>query len=123
MKQPQARPTVHPLAPKHIMTSRPSLSVLPTTAVVRPTTGQVSTDLGGEVAILHIESGKYFALNGVGARVWELVANGSTIDDILATLLDEFDIDAERCERDLTQLLLELEERRLVEIDRTAVDA
>jgi hypothetical protein len=96
---------------------------LPGRAAVRPGQGQVSTDLGEEVAILHIESGKYFALNAVGARVWDLVANGSTVDDILAALLREFDVDAERCERDLTQVLLELEERRLVEIDRTAVDA
>jgi hypothetical protein len=98
-------------------------SKLPGYAPVRPGQGQVSTDLGEEVAILHIESGKYFALNAVGARVWELVADGSTVDEILAAMLGEFDIDAERCERDLTQLLLELEERRLVEIDRTAVDA
>jgi hypothetical protein len=96
---------------------------LPPHASVRPAAGQVSTDLGDEVAILHIESGKYFALDPVGARVWELVADERTVHDILAALLDEFDVDEARCERDLTQLLLELEEKGLVEISREVSEA
>jgi len=87
-------------------------------ARVRPATGQVSTDLGGEVAILHIESGKYFALSPVGARAWGLLKDVSAVGDILEVLLDEFDVDAAVCERDLIQLLRRLEDRELVEISR-----
>jgi hypothetical protein len=34
---------------------------------------QVSSDLGGEVAILDLTGGMYYGLDAVGARVWELV--------------------------------------------------
>ena len=35
--------------------------------------GQVSSDLGGEVAILDLNAGMYYGLDEVGVRVWDLV--------------------------------------------------
>lgn len=85
--------------------------------IVRATPGQVSADLGEATAILHIDSGYYYALSAVGARVWELVKEEPiTVGEILRVLLEEYDVAPERCARDLHALLHGLAERGLVEI-------
>ena len=42
---------------------------------------QVSSDLRGEAAILQLESGVYYTLNAVGARVWTLLQQPQRVDD------------------------------------------
>ena len=66
---------------------------------------QVSCDLGGEAAILQLASGIYYGLNPVGARVWALLQQPRTAREIRDALLAEYDVDRERCERDLLALL------------------
>ncbi|HUP01087.1 MAG TPA: PqqD family peptide modification chaperone [Gemmatimonadota bacterium] len=84
--------------------------------VVTRTNGQVSSDLGGEVVIFDVDAGTYFGLEGVGARVWELLGQSVTMGEIERILLEEYDVEPERCWRDLVHLLSGLIERGLVEV-------
>ena len=77
---------------------------------------QVSCDLAGEAAILHLGSGMYYSLDRVGARVWSLVQSSTSFRRIRDTLLAEYDVTAERLERDLTELLNALLVERLIEV-------
>ena len=77
---------------------------------------QVSTDLGGGTAILHLKSGLYYSLNEVGARVWELIQESRTVEDVLAMLLDEYDVPREECERHLLAVLQQLREEELIRV-------
>ena len=83
--------------------------------VVTRTSGQVSSDLGDEVVIVHVDGGTYFGMEGVGARVWELLDQPSTLGEIERVLVEEYDVDPERCWRDLVQLVSGLIDRRLAE--------
>jgi len=47
--------------------------------------------VGEEMVLLDFERGVYYGLNPVGARVWELLAEGKTAEEIISTLTDEFD--------------------------------
>lgn len=87
---------------------------------VQATSGQITADLGGTIAIHHIESGYDYALNAVGARVWELVKEPITVGKILQVLLREYDVASERCAQDLNALLQGLAERGLLEIGRNS---
>lgn len=78
---------------------------------------QVSTDLGGEVAILQLRSGIYYSLNEVGARIWELVQEPHSVNDILSALLDEYEVAPEECERDLLGILEELQAEKLIQVE------
>jgi hypothetical protein len=78
---------------------------------------QVSCDLGGEAVILDMQKGKYFGLNGVGSRVWELVQQPRSVEEIRDQLLIEFDVDRERCERELSVLLHDLAEHGLIRLN------
>jgi Coenzyme PQQ synthesis protein D (PqqD) len=77
---------------------------------------QVSADLGGEAAILHLKNGVYYSLDPVGARIWELLQQPRRVGQILASLTEEFDVEAERCKRDLIELLAKLEGEGLIQI-------
>ena len=77
--------------------------------------GQLSCDLAGETAILHLESGQYYGLNPAGARIWELLREPREAEEIREALLREFDVEPEICERDLMALLAELAGRGLIE--------
>lgn len=78
---------------------------------------QVSTDLGGEVAILHLTTGVYYSLNEVGARVWDLIQESQPVGNVLETLLDEYEVAPEDCERHLLTILEELREEKLIKVE------
>ena len=77
---------------------------------------QISADLAGEIAILNVKSGIYYGLNPVGASVWKLIQEPRTVSQVRDALLKEYDVQAERCEKDLLNLLERLEEEKLVEL-------
>ena len=77
---------------------------------------QVSSDLADEKVILSIGSGRYFGLRGVGGRIWDLLKEPRRIGEISDTILSEYDVDADRCERDVLDLVAKLVERGLAEI-------
>lgn len=85
-------------------------------SVVTVSSRQISSAMGAEQAILQLDSGKYFGLNPVGARVWQLAAEPRKVGEILATLLAEYEVPAERCRADLLAVLLQLQAAGLIEV-------
>ena len=77
---------------------------------------QVSCDLAGEAAILNINSGIYYGLDPVGARIWNLMQEPRAVADIQSTITDEYDVEPERCARDLVELLEKLLAEGLIEV-------
>lgn len=72
--------------------------------------------LDEEAVLLDLKSGKYFGLNEVGARIWQLVAESRPLDDILDTLHQEYATDRGVLARDLLEVARELCSRGLLEI-------
>ncbi|HEX3918878.1 MAG TPA: PqqD family protein [Caulobacteraceae bacterium] len=55
-----------------------------------------------EAVLMSAEAGRYFGLNAVGIRVWELlVERPRTIADLSAAISDEFDVEASTCQTDV----------------------
>lgn len=86
-------------------------------AVISKAPDQIASELGGEAVILNLASGTYYGLNEVGARIWELIQQPCTFQEILHTLLAEYDVQPEICEQDLTKILTEMKDAFLVEIN------
>jgi hypothetical protein len=78
--------------------------------------GQASSDLGGEVAILHLKAGVYFGLEAVGAQIWNLIQEPKTVEEIRDILVSEYEVEPGRCESDLIALLQRLAEEDLIEV-------
>ncbi len=83
---------------------------------------QESADLGGEAAILNLNSGVYYGLDPVGARIWNLIRRPRSVQEVKDTLVAEYDVDPERCERDLLKLLGDLLNEGLVEVRGEAAE-
>jgi hypothetical protein len=74
-------------------------------------------DLDGEAIILNTESGKYYGLDEVGTRMWHLLAEHGRVEPAYQALLAEYEVDEERLERDLLELVDELVSHGLMETD------
>ncbi len=70
--------------------------------------------VGDETVILDLASGTYFGLDPVGARIWQLMADGQTLGAICETLLNEYEITRETLEDDILRLTEELRAKGLV---------
>jgi hypothetical protein len=77
---------------------------------------QISADLTGEAAILGLKSGVYYGLDAVGTRIWDLLQEPKTVNGIRDAILEEYDVEPERCERDLLALFQELAAAGLIEV-------
>jgi len=76
----------------------------------------VSSELDGEVVVLNPKLGKYFGLDNVSARIWELIQEPKTVDNVQNIILSEYDIDADRCEQDIVDLFQDMAKNGLIEV-------
>ena len=75
----------------------------------------LGAELGSETSLLNVKTGIYFTLNPVGASVWRKLQAGNTLAEINRLLLEEYEVEPQRCEDDLKQLVGELHSLGLVE--------
>ena len=52
--------------------------------------GVLSQEAQGQTVLLRMDDGSYYALDDVGARVWELCDGERTLGDVIAALCSEF---------------------------------
>jgi Coenzyme PQQ synthesis protein D (PqqD) len=89
-------------------------------SVVVAATEQISCPLGEESAILNLKNSVYYGLDPVGARVWNLLREPRSVRELRDTLVDEYDVGAERCEQDLLELLEKMRIEGLIEVRAVA---
>ena len=80
----------------------------------------MTSSVGIETVILHFTAGTYFGLDEVGTRIWQLVQTPRSVREIRDTLLEEYDVEEERCERAVHSLLASLAEHGLITTDAPA---
>ncbi len=85
-------------------------------SIVVVTKDQVSCDLAGEAAILNIKRGIYYGLDPIGARIWNLMQEPRAVVEIQNAITGEYDVEPERCARDLVGLLEKLLAEGLIEV-------
>jgi hypothetical protein len=74
----------------------------------------VFRELEGEAVIVHLDSGMYYGLDPVGTRLWQLIDTHGQLQPVFDAALEEFEVEPERLQRDLLQLVSELASRQLV---------
>lgn len=90
------------------------------TRVVR-SEGIAVADLDGEMIVLDTESGQYYGLNEVGARILQLVEEPRRVSDVVASLQEEYDVDHDRLEQDSLEFLTELHQHEMVHVREEVV--
>ncbi len=78
----------------------------------------ICADLEGEAVLLNVETGIYFGLDAIGTRIWGLLEQGASEGEILARMLEEYDVEPNHLKSDLSDFLRLLQTNRLVrEVD------
>jgi len=83
-------------------------------SVIVAAAGIESADLDGEAVLLDVNSGLYYGLSGVGARIMEIIRVPTLVSEILDTLVGEYDVEMERLSRDVLSFLNDMQERNLI---------
>lgn len=72
--------------------------------------------------LLDVRRGKYFSLNKLGLAIWQELAAGRDVADILRSLNTKFtDAEPHTLTRDLTTYLEALLRTRVLDVDNTSV--
>ena len=72
---------------------------------LRPSPEALSQAVAGETVLLDLKSEKYFGLNDVGTRVWDLLQQTDDVAAIRDRLLAEYEVPEPQLDADLDELL------------------
>lgn len=75
------------------------------------------TELDGEVCMMSVDSGKYYGLNSVGSRIWELAQGKISVREVINVLMAEFEVDEETCMEQTISYIKNLVNEGLMIID------
>ena len=76
----------------------------------------LQAEVGEETVIFAAEQGSYHAFGSSGSRVWELLEEPITVSALCGTLRSEYDVDEQRCLREVSSFLEELRQAELIEV-------
>lgn len=75
----------------------------------------LSRRLGEEMILFHLETDRFYELNGTAARFWELLNSGHEIGEARRQILEEFDVDPDQLTRETEDVLDLLRRENLIQ--------
>jgi Coenzyme PQQ synthesis protein D (PqqD) len=93
-----------------------------TSATINPDTiitqgeGLVSSQIDGEIVMMSVNNEQYYGLDAVGSRIWELIAQPRSVFEVCETLLSEFQVDRDTCQRDVLKFVEHLYAEKIIRI-------
>ena len=78
----------------------------------------ISGRLHDELVMLDIDQGKYFSLNPVAARIWDMLERPRTAEELCNRLTDEYEVEIKECIADVEDLLDEMVKLGLILKDK-----
>jgi len=76
----------------------------------------VHSEMDGDTVMMDSSLERYFGLEEVGTRIWELLAEEQSLGSLCTALTQEFDVSEDDCLRDIGPFL-----ERLIELDLVQV--
>jgi hypothetical protein len=68
----------------------------------------ISGKLHDEMVMMDLDQGMYFSLNPVATRIWGLLEREMNIEELCMMLIDEYDVEPERCRLEVDEYLCEM---------------
>lgn len=83
----------------------------------------VAKVIDGEAIIINLANGVYYSMGNAGALIWELVAEGHSLEAVAAALCEAYDIDRDRARADVIGIATKLVEEQLVRVQEPPTPA
>jgi hypothetical protein len=74
----------------------------------------ISRQTGDEMVLLDLESGLYFGVDGVGQRIWETFAEGRNLEEAIAVVVAEYEVEEAQAQADVIAFVRNLVDRGLL---------
>ena len=74
-------------------------------------------EVDGEMVLLDMESENYFGLDEVGTAIWQAMQEKETLKEVLDALLEQYEVETEMLENDLSDFVGKLVESGLVKVE------
>jgi len=97
-------------------------SALSLHSVVVATKNRISYSFREETFIANVNNSRCYEVDAVGTRVWNLLQQPRTVCEIRDAMLEEYDAEPERCERDLLEFLGKMQAEGLIEVEPKGSD-
>jgi coenzyme PQQ biosynthesis protein PqqD len=79
--------------------------------------GILAQEAQGETVLLRLQDGGYYALEEVGARIWDLCDGNRSVGEIVTILCAEFDAPEKTVQADVLEFIADLRRERLLVAD------
>jgi ubiquitin C-terminal hydrolase len=80
------------------------------------TKGNIASDMGGEKVMLSVNSGKYYNFGEIGGEIWDMINQKITVNQVISTLISNYEIDQRDCEEQVIAFLEKLHAENLIEV-------
>jgi hypothetical protein len=78
--------------------------------------GNIVSDMGGEKVMLSVQNGKYYNLGEMGGVIWDLIKEPISIAQLVAALMEEYDVDQATCESQVISFLELIRRENLIQM-------
>jgi hypothetical protein len=93
-----------------------SKTVISSESIVHWADDIIASDIDDEKVMMCVEKGKYFKLDPVGARIWDMIEAPIKVSDLINALIPKYDVDRETCEHDVLAFLEELHDGGILQV-------
>ena len=76
----------------------------------------VAVEVDRTVVMMSLDQGMYFGLEGTGPRIWAMLEQPRSVQQLCDALMSEFEVDEETCRREVCNFLEELRRAQLVRV-------
>lgn len=85
--------------------------------LISHTAGLLSTDVGGELVVMDVTSGRFFGLDETGAAIWQGIRTPVRLDALCAGLAASSEAEPAALESDVLSLLTGLRTHGLIQVE------
>ena len=82
----------------------------------------LSQEVDEESVLLDMKSESYFGLDEVGTRIWQLLKNGSDLQNVFEILLAEYEVGEDELKKDLQEHIAQLVDAGLISLTKLNPD-
>jgi hypothetical protein len=94
---------------------------LMTEGTISRSDGWLASWIGDELMMMSADSSAYLSLSGAGGRIWELLADPRTLNDLCAALAAEYDVQPVEVRSEVLGFLERLQEQHAIEFHPKAL--
>lgn len=84
-------------------------------SIIVKTDNFIESELDDGIVMMSIENNSYYGLDEIGKKIIALTNKPIEISEITTTLLSEYNIDKEICERDVLELIKDLQKEGIIQ--------